>query len=371
MIKVVKAKDLIKYLIKAIIPIMIILVILKILLNQTSELAKTSKSNYAFLSCIDDVSEIIKFINKGKEENTTSMKKMIISEMRITDSVVNKQDVVAENKSEEQIEETNNTKQNVTKQEVEHAQTGVKTEVIVGASQKATREYEGVKINSTLDMELTDDLLKYDISVDKSKAVIYHTHTCESYTPTEKYAYTASGNYRTLDLNYSVVRVGDELTRQLESYGTSVIHDKTVHDYPSYNGSYSRSLQSANKDLQECGGADIVIDLHRDAVADASFGPKVKIGDECVSQLMFVIGTRVNGNEYDGWKQNLKYAVAVVKKANELYPGLFRPIMLRRSSYNQHISKAGCIIEVGATGNTLEESMGAMKYLAKVMNEIN
>lgn len=239
---------------------------------------------------------------------------MIISEMRITDSVVNKQDVVAENKSEEQIEETNNTKQNVTKQEVEHAQTGVKTEVIVGASQKATREYEGVKINSTLDMELTDDLLKYDISINKSKAVIYHTHTCESYTPTEKYAYTASGNYRTLDLNYSVVRVGDELTRQLESYGTSVIHDKTVHDYPSYNGSYSRSLQSANKDLQECGGADIVIDLHRDAVADASFGPKVKIGDECVSQLMFVIGTRVNGNEYDGWKQNLKYAVAVVKK---------------------------------------------------------
>ena len=56
MIKVVRAKDLIKYLIKAIIPIMIILVILKILLNQTSELAKTSKSNYAFLSCIDDVS---------------------------------------------------------------------------------------------------------------------------------------------------------------------------------------------------------------------------------------------------------------------------------------------------------------------------
>lgn len=45
--------------------------------------------------------------------------------------------------------------------------------------------------------------------------------------------------------------------------------------------------------------------------------------------------------------------------------------MLRRSSYNQHVSKAGCIIEVGATGNTLEESMGAMKYLAKVMNEIN
>ncbi len=63
--------------------------------------------------------------------------------------------------------------------------------------------------------------------------------------------------------------------------------------------------------------------------------------------------------------ENLKFAIKVQKKQNEMYPGLFKPIILRNSEYNQHVSKAACIIEVGATGNTLEESIGAMKYLAK------
>ena len=49
--------------------------------------------------------------------------------------------------------------------------------------------------------------------------------------------------------------------------------------------------------------------------------------------------------------------------------GLFKPIILRNSRYNQQLGKAACIIEVGATGNTLEESICSMKYLAKVLNE--
>ena len=64
------------------------------------------------------------------------------------------------------------------------------------------------------------------------------------------------------------------------------------------------------------------------------------------------------------------FAKKVQQKANELYPGLFKPIIFRNSEYNQHVSKAACIIEVGATGNTLEESMAAMKYLAKIIEEI-
>lgn len=50
--------------------------------------------------------------------------------------------------------------------------------------------------------------------------------------------------------------------------------------------------------------------------------------------------------------------------------GLFKPLILRNSEYNQHLAKGGCIIEVGATGNTLEESINSMKYLAKIINEI-
>ena len=57
------------------------------------------------------------------------------------------------------------------------------------------------------------------------------------------------------------------------------------------------------------------------------------------------------------------------KRAQELYPDLFKPIILRNSRYNQHLGKAACIIEVGATGNTLEECLTSMKYLSKVIDE--
>ena len=208
------------------------------------------------------------------------------------------------------------------------------------------------------------------ISVNTKKVLIYHTHTSESYTPSEKYNYTQTGNFRTTDLNYNVTRVGDELQKQLESYGITVVHSKTFHDYPAYNGSYSRSLKTAEALLQENPDADIVIDLHRDAISDSTYAPKVKIDDEYCSQLMFVIGTDVSKSINSNWNQNLKFAIKLQKKANELYPGLFKPIILRNGEYNQHIAKASCIIEVGSTGNTLEESIASMKYLAKIISEL-
>ena len=55
--------------------------------------------------------------------------------------------------------------------------------------------------------------------------------------------------------------------------------------------------------------------------------------------------------------------------ANKMYPGLFRPIILRNSRYNQHLTTATSIIEVGATGNTLDQALNSMKYLSAVLNE--
>lgn len=53
-----------------------------------------------------------------------------------------------------------------------------------------------------------------------------------------------------------------------------------------------------------------------------------------------------------------------------MYPGLFKPIILRNSRYNQNVSNGACIIEVGATGNTIEECKASMKYLSKVIAEV-
>ena len=85
---------------------------------------------------------------------------------------------------------------------------------------------------------------------------------------------------------------------------------------------------------------------------------------------MFVMGTDGGGLEHPNWLNNFKLAIKIQEKANEMYPGLFKPIILRDSRYNQHVTTGACIIEVGATGNTLEECKISMKYLAKVIEEV-
>ena len=178
------------------------------------------------------------------------------------------------------------------------------------------------------------------------------------------------GTYRTTDLNYSVARVGDELQKFLTDYGFNVKHNKAYHDYPAYTGSYTRSLATVQRDLNNF-NSDIIIDLHRDAIGSKeTYAPMVKIGEDYCAQLMFVMGTNGGGLNHPNWESNLKFAVKIQEKANNMYPGLFKPIILRNSRYNQHLGKAACIIEVGATGNTLDQALNSMKYLAEVIKEV-
>ena len=178
------------------------------------------------------------------------------------------------------------------------------------------------------------------------------------------------GTYRTTDLNYSVARVGDELQKFLTDYGFNVNHNKAYHDYPAYTGSYTRSLATVQRALNNF-NSDIIIDLHRDAIGSKeTYAPMVKIGEDYCAQLMFVMGTNGGGLNHPNWESNLKFAVKIQEKANNMYPGLFKPIILRNSRYNQHLGKAACIIEVGATGNTLDQALNSMKYLAEVIKEV-
>ena len=375
MIKVFKVKDLIGYLVKIIIVLVAVALVIKVfeIGKKDGENETATDSSSTWLFCIDDMLPLIG-INKEVEETkeTSGIKFAFSSELEVMESIENNE-IVEENTAN--VEEQNNNNVSEKNPQNETSNGEINRELTVtevdnsGVNPRYTDEYNGVFINNGTNYQLTQEMLTPDVEVNKNKVVIYHTHTCESYTPTEQYQYTASGNFRTIDLNYSVSRVGDELEKWLSTYGCTVIHDRTYHDYPAYNGSYSRSLVTAQNVLSTNQDADIVIDLHRDAIADETYGPRVKIGDEYVSQLMFVIGTDGANSAHTNWLQNLKFAIKVQQKANELYPGLFKPIILRNSEYNQHVAKAACIIEVGSTGNTLEESMGAMKYLARILEE--
>ncbi len=280
----------------------------------------------------------------------------------LTDEMKSKEKV---NNSEVEKEEN--------KDNVELASKNVKVEKVEERNIEATytQKFEGIKIKNQSSYKLTKEILKADYLLKNCKdIVIFHTHTCESYTKSKKYNYKMTGNYRTTDLNYSVARVGEELKKQLEEYDFNVIHNQTLHDYPAYNGSYDRSLKTIEKVLKENKNVDIVIDLHRDAVGNGKdYGPTVKINGESVAQLMLVIGTDGGGLWHPNWKNNLKTAVRIQKKAEELYPGLFRPMIVRDSRYNQQVRDGAFIIEVGATGNTLDETLASMKYFALILKE--
>lgn len=262
--------------------------------------------------------------------------------------------------------------ENTNQQEVELAKTDQSTEVVTKQpiAESFNAQYGAVKIKNQTSYNLTEEIMKPDITIENKNILLFHTHSCESYTSSDAYSYTPTGSFRTTDLNFTVTRVGTELENQLKQYGYSVIHDTSYHDYPAYNGSYTRSLATVENILKN-NPSDIIMDVHRDAIGSRSdYAPTVRIGEEYAAQIMYVIGTNGGGLYHPNWQQNLKFAIMVQQKAEEMYPGLFKPIMLTNSRYNQHTGKFASIIEVGATGNTLEQCLVSMKYLAKVLNEV-
>ena len=303
----------------------------------------------------------------GLELGVVNAKEKIVENIEMNNEVG--QNIENEEKNLTEENEENNKEE----KEVELANGNVETKVITKnpIADAYTKRYKGVKIKNETSYDLTDEDLNYEkLKIEKSNIIIFHTHTCESYTSSKKYSYTPTGNFRTTDLKYSVARVGDELTKYLKKYNLNVLHDKTYHDYPSYNGSYSRSLSTVSSILKNT-KADIIIDLHRDAIGSYSgYAPTVKIGNDECAQIMFVIGTDGGKLKHPNWKSNLQFAIKMQELANKEYPGLFKPIILRNSRYNQHLGKAACIIEVGSTGNKLEQCLNSMKYLSKIIDEI-
>lgn len=360
---VLKFRDIMKYL--AIITLLIVVIILcarffleKIKNNKQEQKSITKK---ALTNCL---SSVIPNVEYEKEENTEDKKEKGNSIGKILDTELG---FIKLYKREE-----NNPAGEIVEDILEEARTDVTTEAVdSGIENKFTNSYGSVQVKNTSKYDLTEEILKPDFELtDKEDLIIYHTHTCESYTPSEKYNYEQTSTYRTTDLNFTVARVGTELTNYLNNYGFNVTHDQTFHDYPAYTGSYDRSMNTITNILNDKSETQMIIDLHRDAIgANSNYAPKVKIGDEYAAQIMFVIGTDGGGLEHPNWQRNLKFAVKIQEKANEMYPGLFKPIILRNSRYNQNVADAATIIEVGATGNTLDECLTSMKYLSKIIDE--
>ena len=388
-VTVLKMKDILKYLVGIIITITFVIYTSRYFSstkNKKEEEKKTQSKIEIFkfgnlTSCLDKTIPTISNINNeekeikqkdGKKASTNYLEEFLKTEISSIKGIEKSEKNINSEKTNNTLKENEEnepeTKENIALASTEKTETEVVTQNPIKESYNV--EYGKVKIKNQTTYTLSEEILKPDIKIDNKNILIFHTHSCESYTPSEKYQYTQTGNYRTTDLNYTVTRVGTELENYLKQYNLNAVHNTSYHDYPSYTGSYTRSLQTVENMLQTT-SSDIIIDLHRDAIGSRpDYAPTVKIGEDYCAQIMFVIGTNEGGLWHPNWNDNLKFAVKIQEKAEEMYPGLFKPIMLTTSRYNQHTGKYANIIEVGATGNTLEQCLNSMKYFSAVMNEI-
>lgn len=235
---------------------------------------------------------------------------------------------------------------------------------------------EKISINNETKYKLDSTTLtdgKKPFETDSSPQVlIVHTHTTESYCPTENINYTFTSEDRTTDTNYNMVRIGREVADELKTRGIGVIHITDLYDYPEYDSSYSRSCKAVEQALEKYPSIKIVLDLHRDAITTED-GEKTKvvtqINGETVAQVMVVVGTDELGLKHDNWETNLKYAVNLQREFLKINETFARPINLRTSRFNGHTAPGAVIIEVGAAGNNMEEALASCKYIAEAVSK--
>lgn len=232
-----------------------------------------------------------------------------------------------------------------------------------------------VNIRSSWDCALTPrelvmEKLDWDLTGDEPTVLIYHTHAMESYTPQTGEDYTEEVPFRTTDLDYNMVSIGTRLAELLENAGISVLHDTTLHDAASYNGSYASSRETVEKYLAQYPSIRLVLDIHRDAAEDGS-GHQVATTAETAqgdtARLMLVLGSEAGGLYNPNWQENYALAVKLQAVLEQESPGLCRELHLTDQRYNQDLSPGALLIEVGAAGNSHDEALRAMTPLAEAI----
>lgn len=232
----------------------------------------------------------------------------------------------------------------------------------------------GMEIRNKTDLEadiaaLMAEPLVQKLGAEGPQILIIHTHGTEAYLPAAGEEYTPSDPYRTTDPERSVIRVGDALCSALEEYGLRVLHDRTLYDYPSYAGSYERAAASIEAYLAEYPDIALVLDVHRDAIGDASTVYKTCAAANGTAQVMLVCGTD-EYLEHPLWRENLKLALAMQAAATSANGALMRPIHLAPERYNQQYTTGSLIIEVGTNGNTLSEALAAAELFGRAAGEM-
>ena len=201
---------------------------------------------------------------------------------------------------------------------------------------------------------------------DGPQILIYHTHSQEAF------ADSVPG-----DVNTGIVGVGECLTKILtEQYGYRVLHNTGQYDVETRDNAYSRALPAVEQILAENTSIQVIIDLHRDEVAEET-KLVTDIQGRPTARFMFFNGlsrTRKTGDiDYlanENQEANLAFSFQMQLKAAEYYPGLTRRIYLKGYRYNMHLRPRTLLVELGAQNNTVEEAINACDPLAHILDMV-
>jgi stage II sporulation protein P len=205
--------------------------------------------------------------------------------------------------------------------------------------------------------------LQWNLYSREPSVLIVHTHATESYAKNSK-TYQESAAYRTLDEGYNMLCIGALVAEHLNSSGIPTLQDRTLHDYPSYNGSYANARKSIESYLEQYPSIQLVLDLHRDASESSGrqLQTLAQVDGQRSAQLMVVIGAN-----HKGYTDNVSLGLKLHAQLESQAPGITRPMQLRGQRFNQDLLPGMLLIEVGAAGNTHEEARQAAQQLAQAV----
>lgn len=216
-----------------------------------------------------------------------------------------------------------------------------------------------------------DKFMEIDMTMAKQEGegpqiLIYHTHSQEAF------ADSVPG-----DVNTGIVGVGEYLTQVLtEQYGYRVLHHTGQYDVETRDNAYSRALPEVEQLLAKNPSIQVVIDLHRDEVAQDT-RLVTELQGRPTAKFMFFNGlsrTRKTGDiDYlrnENQEANLAFSFQMQLKAAEYYPGLTRRIYLKGYRYNMHLCPRTLLVELGAQNNTYEEAINACDPLAHILDMV-
>lgn len=272
-------------------------------------------------------------------------------------------------------EETTSKEENILPSPGIHGDTTVPDEIVIpdGATPIVSLDLsyaeKGVEYlnNETFYNPNVSELLKTDVATSPTQeplVLVLHTHTSEGYlSQNATYIDGDLGKITyTEDEEFNMLAVGKAFIAGLNKKGITAIHCTVMHDEAGLSGSYERAAQSIQFFREHYPSIRYVVDLHRDAIltADGEYVRAVtEVEGKSVAQILPVVGSDAGGWEHDAWEGNLSLALQLRQMLNQNNNALCRPVMIKRSTYNQEMAPYAILLEIGTGANSIDEAIAA------------